>query len=251
MNASGSFARDDNFGSQSNRSVGRLEPVEAPITPAIQVQDLSFRWYKGETVLESCSLAVPQGEFWMLLGTNGSGKSTLLKLLANLLLPQSGLIQISQHIGFVFQNPDHQLVMPTVGADVAFGLVAEKLTPAQVHRRVEEALDAVNLLPLLRRPIYALSGGQKQRVAIAGAIATHCEVLLLDEPTALLDPDSQLDLVAQVQQLVKSRGLTALWVTHRLNELDYCDGAFLLENGRVVDRGDPQRLKQRLMQMSV
>ncbi len=99
-------------------------------------------------------------------------------------------------MGFVFQNPDHQLVMPTVGADVAFGLVEEKLAIAQVRERVDEALAAVNLLDLQRRPIYALSGGQKQRIAIAGAIARHCEVLLLDEPTALLDPDSQLDLVA-------------------------------------------------------
>jgi len=86
--------------------------------------------------------------------------------------------------------------MPTVGADVAFGLVEEKLAIAQVRERVDEALAAVNLLDLQRRPIYALSGGQKQRIAIAGAIARHCEVLLLDEPTALLDPDSQLDLVA-------------------------------------------------------
>ena len=85
-------------------------------------------------------------------------------------------------------------------------------------------------------------------MAIAGAVARHCEVLLLDEPTALLDPDSQLDLVAQVQKLVKNRGMTALWVTHRLDELDYCDGAFLLEKGRVVDQGDPKRLRQRLMQ---
>jgi len=186
----------------------------------------------------------------MLLGTNGSGKSTLLKLLADLLSPQSGLIQIAKPVGFVFQNPDHQLVMPTVGADVAFGLVAENLSPLQIRQRVEEALDAVSLLHLQRRPIYALSGGQKQRVAIAGAIARHCDVLLLDEPTALLDPDSQLELVAQVNHLVKCRGLTALWVTHRLDELDYCDGAFLLEQGHVVDRGDPQRLKQRLMQPS-
>jgi energy-coupling factor transport system ATP-binding protein len=251
MSNSGSFARqeDDSFANQPAMYVGKLEPLE--VLPAIQVQDVSFRWYKGETVLESCSLEVPQGEFWMLLGTNGSGKSTLLKLLAKLLQPQTGSIHISPHIGFVFQNPDHQLVMPTVGADVAFGLVAEKLTYAQVRRRVEEALNAVNLLPLLRRPIYALSGGQKQRVAIAGAIATRCEVLLLDEPTALLDPDSQLELVAQVQRLVKDRGLTALWVTHRLDELDYCDGAFLLEQGKVVDRGDPHRLKQRLMQTPV
>jgi energy-coupling factor transport system ATP-binding protein len=92
-----------------------------------------------------------------------------------------------------------------------------------------------------------LSGGQKQRVAIAGAIARHCEVLLLDEPTALLDPDSQLDLVEQVQKLVKQQGLTALWVTHRLEELEYCDGAFLLEQGKVIDQGTPKHLKLHLL----
>lgn len=184
----------------------------------------------------------------MLLGTNGSGKSTLLRLLAGLLQPQSGEVEILPPVGFVFQNPDHQLVMPTVGADVAFGLVEEKLSSAEVRRRVEQALAAVNLLELQRRPIYALSGGQKQRIAIAGALARRCEVLLLDEPTALLDPDAQLDLVAQVGRLVKSQGLTALWVTHRLDELNYCDGAFLLEQGNVVDQGEPKRLRQKLLQ---
>ncbi len=186
----------------------------------------------------------------MLLGANGSGKSTLLRLLAGLLPLTSGEIDLSGQVGFVFQNPDHQLVMPTVGADVAFGLVEERLSPAQVQARVWEALNAVNLTHLIRRPIYALSGGQKQRVAIAGAIARQCDVLLLDEPTALLDPDSQLDLVAQVRRLVKDRGLTALWVTHRLLELDYCDRAFLLEKGQVVDQGDPQRLKQHLISLT-
>ncbi len=216
--------------------------------PAIAVEDVSFSWSTDSPILQSCSLQVPKGQFWMLLGTNGSGKSTLLKLLTELLQPQSGKITVQPPVGFVFQNPDHQLVMPTVGADVAFGLVEEQLSVLEVRRRVEEALAIVNLWHLQRRPIYALSGGQKQRIAIAGAIARHCEVLLLDEPTALLDPDSQLDLVAQVQRLVKTHGLTALWVTHRLEELDYCDGAFLLEAGRVVDQGDPARLKQRLMQ---
>ncbi|HEY9783205.1 MAG TPA: energy-coupling factor ABC transporter ATP-binding protein [Leptolyngbyaceae cyanobacterium] len=218
---------------------------------AIQVKDLSFNWPNGEQVFKSLSLDVPKGEFWMLLGINGSGKSTLLRLLTDLLTPQSGQIQVLHPLGFVFQNPDHQLVMPTVGADVAFGLVEEKLSPASVRRRVDEALAAVNLLELQRRPIYALSGGQKQRVAIAGALARQCEVLLLDEPTALLDPDSQLDLVAQVQNLVKSRGITALWVTHRLDELNYCDGAFLLEKGDLVDWGEPKRLKKRLMQVEI
>jgi energy-coupling factor transport system ATP-binding protein len=229
-------------------SLPPLLPADGKLSAtAIEVQDLSFAWESGETVIDRCSLSVPRGEFWMLLGTNGSGKSTLLRLLAGLLTPQVGKINIHGGLGIVFQNPDRQLVMPTVGADVAFGLVAERLTPSQVRHRVTEALTAVNLVDLIRRPIYALSGGQKQRVAIAGAIARQIEVILFDEPTALLDPDAQLDLVAQVRELVKSRGLTALWVTHRLEELDYCDGAFLLERGKLVDRGQPERMRQRLM----
>lgn len=222
------------------------DTAELPNESAIAVDDVSFYWPSGAAVLKGCSLSVRPGEFCMLLGNNGSGKSTLLRLLAGLLPRQLGTISIHGPVGFVFQNPDHQLVMPTVGADVAFGLVKEKLSLPQVRSRVAEALTAVNLQHLQRRAIYALSGGQKQRVAIAGAVAQHCQVLLLDEPTALLDPDSQIDLVKQVQSLVKSRGLTALWVTHRLAELDYCDRAFLLENGAVSDHGDPQRLKRKL-----
>ena len=218
----------------------------SPLT-AIEVKNLSFAWDSGETVLDNCSLSVPKGEFWMLLGTNGSGKSTLLRLLAGLLAPQIGQINLNGRLGIVFQNPDRQLVMPTVGADIAFGLVEEQLTLSQVRHRVTEALAAVNLAELIRRPIYALSGGQKQRVAIAGTIARQVETILFDEPTALLDPDAQRDLVIQVRELVKSRGLTALWVTHRLEELDYCDGAFLLEQGKLVDSGDPERMRQRLM----
>ena len=218
------------------------------LSPAIRVQELCFSWPSGAQVLKSCSLDVPKGEFWMLLGSNGSGKSTLLRLLAGLLQSKSGEIQLQGRVGFVFQNPDHQLVMPTVGADVAFGLVEDKLPWIEVKKRVEDALTAVKLLELQRRPIYALSGGQKQRIAIAGALARHCQVLLLDEPTALLDPDSQNDLVIEVQRLVKTRGITALWVTHRLEELNYSDGAFLLENGQVVGQGDPEPLKRRLMQ---
>jgi energy-coupling factor transport system ATP-binding protein len=214
---------------------------------AIDIQHLSFSWPSGVSVLKDCSLTVPQGELWMLLGTNGSGKSTLLRIIAGLFPPTAGTVKVQGKIGFVLQNPDHQLVMPSVGADIAFGLVGEHLSYLEVRQRVLESLAAVNLEHLVRRPIYALSGGQKQRVAIAGVIAQRSDVLLFDEPTALLDPDAQLDLVAQVQSLVKSRGLAALWVTHRLEELDYCDGAFLLENGQLVDRGAPDRLRQRLV----
>ncbi len=221
--------------------------IKSGKSPIIKVNDICFSWSSEATVLNSCSLQVPRGEFWMLLGNNGSGKSTLLRLLAGLLIPDSGSIVMPYKTGFVFQNPDHQLVMPTVGADIAFGLVSENLSIVQVKQRVREALDAVNLLDLERRPIHALSGGQKQRIAIAGAIARNCEAILFDEPTALLDPDTQLELVAQVRNLVKQRGLTALWVTHRLEELDYCDGAFLLEGGKVVAQGEPQVLKEKLL----
>lgn len=211
--------------------------------PAIRVDNVSFEWSPQAKVLADCSLDVQRGEFCMLLGDNGSGKSTLLKLLTGILTPQHGQTHIHGIYGYVFQNPDHQLVMPTVGADVAFGLVNEQLPLATIRDRVSEALAAVNLAHLARRPIYALSGGQKQRVAIAGAIARHCDVLLLDEPTALLDPDSQIELVTLVKDLVKERNLTALWVTHRLVELDYCDRAVLLQDGHVVDQGTPQRMR--------
>lgn len=221
--------------------------TESNKSSIIKVDNIHFGWSFEAMVLKGCSLQVPQGEFWMLLGNNGSGKSTLLRLLAGLLIPDSGSIVMPYKTGFVFQNPDHQLVMPTVGADIAFGLVSENLSQIQTRQRVKEALDAVNLLDLERRPIHALSGGQKQRIAIAGAIARNCEAILFDEPTALLDPDTQLELVAQVRNLVKKRGLTALWVTHRLEELDYCDGAFLLEGGKVVAQGDPQLLKEKLL----
>lgn len=210
---------------------------------AISVKNVSFAWQPQQPILKDCSLEIPRGEFWMLLGNNGSGKSTLLRILAGLLSPQTGECYVAPPLGFVFQNPDHQLVMPTVGADIAFGLVSEKLNWTQVRDRVQEALSAVNLAGWERRPIYALSGGQKQRIAIAGAIARHCPVLLLDEPTALLDPDTQQELVQQVRTLVKQRGITAMWVTHRLEELDYSDRAFILEKGKITKQGSPEELK--------
>ncbi|NJN76733.1 MAG: energy-coupling factor ABC transporter ATP-binding protein [Synechococcaceae cyanobacterium RL_1_2] len=210
---------------------------------AIDIQNLSFHWPNGNQVLKDCSLQIPEGELWMLLGANGSGKSTLLRILAKMLQPQQGTISLSGRVGFVFQNPDHQLVLPTVGADVAFGLVAEGLNHRQLQTRVRQALTAVNLGAYEQRPIYALSGGQKQRVAIAGAIARRSQILLLDEPSALLDSDAQLELVTQVKELVKTQGITAVWVTHRLSELDYCDGAVFLQDGSIIDQGDPARLK--------
>lgn len=211
----------------------------AAIPPAIHLKEVSFGWSPEVLVLDRVSLDIPRGQLWMLLGRNGSGKSTLVRILGGLLQPQSGEVYVEQPLGFVFQNPDHQLVMPSVGADIAFSLNGESLNYWQVRERVSAALQAVNLQGLERRPIYALSGGQKQRVAIAGAIARHCRVLLLDEPTALLDPDSQRELLGYVRQLVNSQGITALWVTHRLDELAQADGAIVLDRGKVIGQGAP------------
>ena len=222
--------------------------MQSTAMASVVVDSLSFGWSPSQPVLRECSLEVPNGELWMLLGANGSGKSTLLQLLAGLLRPDGGDIKLRQPVGFVFQNPDRQLVMPTVGADIAFGLAAENLSQVEIRERIRESLGEVGLDGFERRPIYALSGGQKQRVAIAGAIAAHCEVLLLDEPTALLDPDSQLDLVRQVRSLVDQRGITALWVTHRLEELQFAHGAILLEQGKVVDSGNPERLRKAMVE---
>jgi len=214
--------------------------------PGIVIAHLHFAWGKS-LVLQDCSLTIPPGQLWMLLGANGSGKSTLLRLLAGLLpWPESAERHVDPPVGFVFQNPDHQLVMPTVGADVAFGLAREFLSIQEVQRRVQTALAQVGLGGFMQRPIYTLSGGQKQRVAIAGALARRCQVLLLDEPTALLDPESQMELVRQVRQLVDEQGITVLWITHRLAELPWADQVVLLERGQITAQGSPQTVVQHL-----
>lgn len=175
----------------------------------------------------------------MLLGPNGCGKSTLLKILAGLLNPTSGTLYVKKPKSFVFQNPDHQVVMPTVEADVAFGLGKFNLTIEEVRSRVSKALDAVGMSDYMQRPVQTLSGGQKQRVAIAGALAEACKVLLLDELTTFLDENDQVGVIKAVKNSVDSSGeVTALWVTHRMEELEYADGAVYMEDGRVVMHGN-------------
>eukprot|EP00268_Persea_americana_P063908 TRINITY_DN8348_c0_g1_i1.p1 TRINITY_DN8348_c0_g1~~TRINITY_DN8348_c0_g1_i1.p1 ORF type:complete len:255 (+),score=47.03 TRINITY_DN8348_c0_g1_i1:440-1204(+) len=208
----------------------------------IEGRNLSFSYRRGGKdvpILKDCSLRIPAGQLWMLLGPNGCGKSTLLKILAGLLNPTSGDVSIRRPRSFVFQNPDHQVVMPTVEADVAFGLGKFNLTPHEVRSKVESALDAVGMLEYLQRPVQTLSGGQKQRVAIAGALAEACRVLLLDELTTFLDENDQKGVIKAVKNSLGGLGeVTALWVTHRLEELKYADGAIYMEDGRVVMHGD-------------
>uniref|UniRef100_A0A0D9YFI2 ABC transporter domain-containing protein n=1 Tax=Oryza glumipatula TaxID=40148 RepID=A0A0D9YFI2_9ORYZ len=200
-------------------------------TPAIEGQgvELSVTTRRGRVlpVLKDCSLRVPPGQLWMLLGPNGCGKSTLLKVLAGFLNPSSGTVYINRPCSYVFQNPDHQVVMPTVESDVAFGLGKLNLSLDEVRSRVSQSLDAVgmftNILHPTQRPIQTLSGGQKQRVAIAGALAEA----------------SKMGVIKAVRKSVGAGGeVSALWVTHRLEELRYADGAIYMEDGQTIIQGD-------------
>uniref|UniRef100_A0A0E0C895 ABC transporter domain-containing protein n=1 Tax=Oryza meridionalis TaxID=40149 RepID=A0A0E0C895_9ORYZ len=196
-------------------------------TPAIEGHgvELSVTTRRGRVlpVLKDCSLRVPPGQLWMLLGPNGCGKSTLLKVLAGFLNPSSGTVYINRPCSYVFQNPDHQVVMPTVESDVAFGLGKLNLSLDEVRSRVSQSLDAVGMLSYSQRPIQTLSGGQKQRVAIAGALAEA----------------SKMGVIKAVRNSVAAGGeVSALWVTHRLEELRYADGAIYMEDGRTIIQGD-------------
>ncbi|KXZ56381.1 hypothetical protein GPECTOR_1g338 [Gonium pectorale] len=180
----------------------------------------------------------------MLLGPNGCGKSTLLKVLGGLLEPDSGLLDTDQPSGFVFQNPDHQVVMPTVAADVAFGLGRYKMREAQVSEAVRSSLRLVNLEDFMYRATHTLSGGQRQRVAIAGVLAENPKLLLLDELTTFLDREDQFGVLEVVRNIASERrDVTAIWVTHRFEELQFADAASYMEDGRVVFTGTPEETK--------
>ncbi|KAF3327540.1 ABC transporter I family member 10 [Carex littledalei] len=212
-------------------------------SPAIESRNVSYsitnRRGKFLPILKNCSISVPHGQLWMLLGPNGCGKSTLLKVLAGLLNPTEGKVHVNGSCSFVFQNPDHQVVMPTVEADVAFGLGKYDLSQDEVRSRVSNALKSVGMADYSQRPIQTLSGGQKQRVAIAGALAESCKVLLLDELTTFLDEYDQMGVVNAVKNCVAGPGdVAALWVTHRLEELKYANGAIYMEEGRIMIHGD-------------
>jgi energy-coupling factor transport system ATP-binding protein len=183
----------------------------------------------------------------MLVGTNGSGKSTLLRLIAGLLEPRSGRVEAHGRTALVFQNPDHQLLLPSCGSDLLLA-IDPSLSRSAREGRLTEVLEAVGLSGMADRPIHSLSGGQKQRLAIAAALASGAELLLLDEPTALLDPDSQQEVLSLIRRLTAPgpRQLTALWVTHRLEELACCDGAALMEQGHLSPWEPGQRVAARV-----
>lgn len=228
-------------------AAGVKSDAETSPAVAINARDLGLTVHgdKGEdvVVLKGCSLQIPEGQLWMLLGPNGCGKSTLLKVLTGLLRPNCGKLFIVGPRSFVFQNPDHQVVMPTAEADVAFGLGHLSLSDDEVKSRVYSSLEAVGMSDYGQRPVQTLSGGQKQRVAIAGALAECSRVLLLDELTTFLDEADQMGVLEAVRNVVGG-SVTALWVTHRLEELEFADGAVYMEDGRVVLSGSVEDVKR-------
>ncbi|MDI9369932.1 MAG: ATP-binding cassette domain-containing protein [Synergistota bacterium] len=204
------------------------------------------------------TLQVREGEWLALIGSNGSGKSTLAKHLNALLVPTQGdctvfgmstkdpnnVYAIRSSVAMVFQNPDNQIVGSVVEEDAAFGPENQGLPPEQIEKRVENALLSAGLLAKRRMPTYTLSGGEKQRLAVAGALAMDCPCLVLDEPTAMLDPQGRSELLAILRSLHEG-GKTIVSITHRLEEILYCDWTVVLVEGRIAWEGTVPDLLRR------
>ena len=222
-----------------------------PATPGLVFDRVSFSWPNGTRALDQCSFSLPGAGLWMLVGSNGSGKSTLFRMIGGLVQPQSGSLHCALKPALVFQNPDHQLLLPSCGSELLLNL-PRHLNQEQRRERINCLLEQVGLAGMATRPIHTLSGGQKQRLAIAGALASDANLLLLDEPTALLDPASQATVLAAVQQLChrSQAPLTALWVTHRLDELDHADGAARMEKGRIGPWRNGEKLRRQLQPLA-
>ncbi len=218
----------------------------------LEFDNVSFSWPNGVKVINQCSFVIEKPGLWMLVGENGSGKSTLFRLISGLIRPETGKIFCSFKPSLVYQNPDHQLLMPTCKSELML-CVPKTISHSKVLDLIQSALDKVDLGEMLDRPIHTLSGGQKQRLALAGAVVSNSNLLLLDEPTALLDPQSQDSVLKVVKKLTSSSidPITALWVTHRLEELFFCDGAAILKNGRISKWKSGSKVFQELKSLAL
>ena len=218
----------------------------------LEFNKVSFSWPNGVKIINQCSFSILRPGLWMLVGENGSGKSTLFRLISGLITPESGNIFCSLRPSMVYQNPDHQLLMPTCKSELMLS-VPQTIPNNKLFNLIQSALEKVDLGEMLDRPIHTLSGGQKQRLALAGAIVSNSNLLLLDEPTALLDPQSQNSVLKVVKKLTSSSNdpITAIWITHRLEELFFCDGAAIVKNGAITKWNSGAKVFQELKSLAL
>lgn len=228
---------------------------------AIEVKDLTYAYPDGTPALQGVSFGVEQGEVTGILGSNGAGKSTLFLNLNGVLTPQDGQVlldgepvsyarrslpELRRRVGLVFQDPDDQLFSADVYRDISFGAVNLGLPETEIRRRVEDAMARTGVSALRDKPTHALSYGQKKRVAIAGVLVMEPSVMILDEPTAGLDPQGVSDIMTLLRDIRKSLGVTIILATHDMDIVPlYCDRVYLLSGGRMVTHGTPEEVFRR------
>ncbi len=223
----------------------------------IEIKNLVYEYNDEDigkqTVIDGLNLSINRGSFTVILGHNGSGKSTLAKLLNGLHKPTSGTVEINgistqttekdieikKTVGLVFQNPDNQLIASVVEDDVAFGPENLGLSPQETRKRVDNALKSVGMYDYRQSAPNKLSGGQKQRVAIAGIIAMEPECVVLDEPTAMLDPSGRKEVIDTIRSLNKEKGITVVLITHYMDEAEFADRVLVMDDGKIIKDGKP------------
>lgn len=227
--------------------------------PIIKVENVFFRYENGDNstdALRGVSLEIEEGSFVAIIGHNGSGKSTLAKLLNGIFLPTGGrvtvagipssdeerIIDIRRNVGMVFQNPDNQIVASVVEEDVAFAPENLGIPPEEIRRRVDEALKTVGMYEYRLHSPHLLSGGQKQRVAIAGVIAMQPRCIVLDEPTAMLDPAGRREVIDTITHLCRENGITVVLITHHMIEGLGADRVYVMNEGTVAFSGTPREV---------
>ncbi len=221
----------------------------------IEVNNLSFEYSEGSKTIDNISFKIKKGSYTTILGHNGSGKSTIAKLLIGLLEKNKGEIIIGQMslnmenlykirslIGIVFQNPDNQFIGSTVRDDIAFGLENTCVDPNKMDNIINEYAKKVNMTEFLDHEPTKLSGGQKQRVAIAGILAMHPSIIILDEATSMLDPKGKKEINELVRVLNKDTSMTILSITHDIEEAALADNVILLSDGKIIDQGKPSEI---------
>lgn len=223
----------------------------------IEVKNVTYEYSDEDNTfaaVKNLSLNIERGSFTVILGHNGSGKSTLAKMLNGLNKPTSGdvfvdglntkdektEIEVKRKVGMVFQNPDNQIIASIVEEDVAFGPENLGIEPKEIEKRVYEALKATDMLQFKKSTPHRLSGGQKQRIAIAGIIAMEPECLVLDEPTAMLDPKGRAEIISTLHRLNREKGITVVLITHYMEEAQNADRVIVMNDGKIIADDKPK-----------